>query len=183
VSVIVASRRLLRARKFKIQRRVARLYHPVQRASACPLFVGSRRATTRTSTTTMVQLANHRRVDSETSSLAAATARDHRPVPWHGRQLALMPVPVEWRASAAPHALASTTARTSERCCRRRPPRHYGASSPVPAQLRPQSPPQQSIPPHQPPLRPRPSPPQRLPRHPDNTPQRRRRPTSTVTSA
>jgi hypothetical protein len=45
-------------------------------------------------------------------------------VPWHGRQLALRLVPVEWQASAALRALASTTARTSERRCHRRPPRH-----------------------------------------------------------
>ena len=183
MSVIVASSWLPRARKFKIQRRVARSYHPVQRASVRPLSAGSCRAMSRYKTTTMVQLVNHRRVDSDKSSNAAATAPDRRPVPCHGRQLALRLVPVEWRASAALRALASTTARTSERCCRRRPRRHYGASSPVPAQLRPQSPPQQPIPPHQLPFRARPSPPQRLPRHPDNTPQRRRRPTSTETSA
>ena len=181
MSVIAASCCPPRARKFTILRREARSYHSVQRASVRPLSVRSRRATTRTSTTTMVQLANHHCVDSDKSSSAAATARDHRPVPWHGRQLALRLVPVEWQASAALRALASTTARTSERRCHRRPPRHYGASSPVPAQLRPQSPPQQPNLPHQLPFRPRPSPSQRLPRHPDNN--QPRRPTSTATSA
>ena len=183
MSVIVASSWLPRARKFKTQRRVARKYHPVHRVSVCPLSVGSRRATTRTSTTTMVQLANHRRVDSDKSSTAAATAPDRRPVPCHGRQLALRLAPVELRTSAALRAAASTTARTSERRCQRQQQQPSDASSPVPAPRPPQNPPQHPNLPHQLPLRPRPSPPQRLPRHPDNTPQRRRRPTSTETSA
>ncbi|KAI2506105.1 hypothetical protein MHU86_8336 [Fragilaria crotonensis] len=104
----------------------------------------------------MVPLANHRCVDSDKSSSAAATARDRRPVLWHGRQLAHKLVPAELRTSAALRAAASTTARTSERRCRRRQQRPSDASSPVPAQLRPQSPPQQSNPPPQLPFRPRP---------------------------
>ena len=181
MSVIVASSWLPRARKFKIQRRVARSYHPVQRASVRPLSAGSCRVMSRCTTTTMVQLANHRRVDSDKSSSVAATAPDHRPVPWHGRQPAPRLVPAELRTSAALRAAASTTVRTSERRYRPRQPRHSDASSPVPAPLPPQHPPQHPIQLHQPPLRSRPSPPQRLLRHPDNNPQRR--PTSTETSA
>ncbi|KAI2506100.1 hypothetical protein MHU86_8331 [Fragilaria crotonensis] len=60
----------------------------VQRASVRPLSVRSRCMTTRTSTQTMVQLANHRCVDSDKSFSAAATAPDRRPVLCHGRQLA-----------------------------------------------------------------------------------------------
>ena len=181
MSVIVASSWLPRARKFKIQRRVARSYHPVQRASVRPLSVGSCRVMSRCTTTTMVQLANHRRVDSDKSSSVAATAPDHRPVPWHGRQLAPLLVPVELQTSAALRAAASTTARTSERRCQRQQQQPSDASSPAPAPLPPQNPPQHPNLQHQLPFRPRPSPPQRLLRHPDNNPQRR--PTSTETSA
>ena len=159
MSIIVASSCQPRARKFKTQRRVARSYPPVHRVRVCPLSVGSRRETTRTSTTTMVQLVNLRCVDNDTSSSAAATVQDHRPVPRHGRQLALQLVPVELRTSAALRALASTTVRTSERRCRRRQQRHSDVFSPVPAPLPPQNPPQQSNPLPQPPFRSRPSPP------------------------
>ena len=180
MSVIVASCCQPRARKFKTHRRVARSYPPVLRASVRPLSVGSCRVMSRYKTTTMVQLANHRRVDSDKSFSDAATAPDLRPVPCHGRQPALRLVPVELRTSAALRAAASTTARTSARRCQRRRQRPSDVSSPVPATLPPQSPPQQPNLTHQLPLRPRPSPPQRLPRQPDNKPQRL---TSTATSA
>ncbi|KAI2492330.1 hypothetical protein MHU86_22236 [Fragilaria crotonensis] len=81
----------------------------------------------------MVPLANHRCVDSDKSFSAVATARDRRPVLCHGRQLAPRLVPVELRTGAALRAAASTTARTSERRCRRRQQRPSDASSPVPA--------------------------------------------------
>ena len=181
MSVIVASRCQPRARKFKTPRRVARSYPTVQRASVRPLSVRSRCMTTRTSTQTMVPFMNHRSVDSARSFSAAVTAPDRRPVLCHGQQLAHKLVPAELRTSAALRAAASTTARTSERRCRRRQQRLSDVSSQAPAPLRPQSPPQQSNPPPQLPFRPRPRSPQRFPRHPDTQPQRR--PTSTATSA
>ncbi|KAI2507266.1 hypothetical protein MHU86_7102 [Fragilaria crotonensis] len=51
----------------------------VQRASVRPLSVRSRCMTTRTLTQTMVQLMNHRCVDSDKSFSAAVTAPDRRP--------------------------------------------------------------------------------------------------------
>ena len=111
---MVASLLLPTPQKLKTPFRVARPYHLVQRVSGSPPSVGSCQETNLcTSTTTMVLLANHHRVGRDTSSSTVATAQDPRPVPCHGRQLALWLVPVEWRASAAPRALASTTVRTS----------------------------------------------------------------------
>ena len=162
--------------------REARPCHLVQRASVRLPSVGSYRATNRLmSMTTMVLSANHRRVGSDTSSSAAATAQDRRPVLCHGRQLALRLVPVELQTSAALHALASTTVRTSARCCRRRLQQRSDASSPVPARLRPRKPHQQPNPIHN--LRlflQHLSPHQRLLRHPNNQ-QRRQRRLTTVT--
>ena len=170
VSVMVASSLLPTPQKLKTPFRVARPYHLVQCVSGSPPSVGSCRETNLcTSTMTMVLLANHHRVGRDTSYSAVATAQDPRPVPCHGRQLALWLVPVEWRASTAPRALASTTARTSARCCHRRQWQRCVVSSPVPARLRPRKPDQWPNPIHnQCPFLLPPSPHQRLPRHLNN---------------
>ena len=182
MSVIVASSPVRHPNSKTPVLLAARPYRTVLRAR--PPSVGSCRETTRQTTTTMVPLANHHLVVSDKSSSAAATAQDHRLVLCHGRQPVQQLVRAELPTSAALRALASTTAKTSERRCHRRLQRHFAASSPVPARLQPWSPPQQVIPIH--PQRPfplRPSPHQRLPWHPNNQQRRRRRLTTTEMTA
>ena len=185
MSAIVASSRMPTPQKLQTLIRVAPPYYLVQRLRVCPPSVGSSRATTlHISKTTMVRLVNHRRVGSETSSLAAVTAHALRPAPTRGRQLAHWPAPVALQISAALRALASATARTSERSCQRRQ-RPFAVFLPPPARRPPRRHHhQQRTPiPHQHQLLSRQSPSQRLPKHPNNQLRRRQRPTTTPMTA
>ena len=162
--------------KLKTPFRVAPPYLLVQRLRSCPPSVACRE-TLRSTMKSMLPRRNHRLAASAMPSPAAATAQDHRPAPSRGRQHAHWLVPVAWRINAALRARVLTTARTSERRCRRRQRRLFGAFLQLPKRLRlrRQQPQQRPPIPHQQRILPRRRPPQSLPRHPNNQQRRRQR--------